>query len=67
MLFILSPKSNYAVVGSHITVMDGRTTLWGWLEYARFVALVFTLGLLGGTTFWLAAIGKRGTPRTTDA
>jgi hypothetical protein len=39
-------------------VIDGHTTLCGYVEDMQFIALVFGLGVIGGIAFWICAIWR---------
>jgi hypothetical protein len=58
LLVLLAPRPDQAQIGSHITVLDGRPTLWGWIESVAMVGQVFGLGAIGGVAFWLVAVAS---------
>lgn len=63
LLMLFAPQPDQAQIGSHITVLDGRMTWWGWIESAAMIGQVFGLGAMGGVVFWLVAIAfGRGKP-----
>lgn len=56
LLTLFAPQPDQAQIGTRITVLDGRMTLWGWLESGAMIGQVFLLGAVGGLVFWLAAV-----------
>jgi hypothetical protein len=48
-----SPDSAFS--GGGYTVIDGKRTLHGWLELAKFVGSIALAGGLGGVAFWVIA------------
>ncbi len=52
-VFAFSPSADFASANGVQTVIEGRRTLWGWLELAKFAASVGILGASGGLVFWL--------------
>lgn len=62
-LFVSQPDS--ASIGSNVTVANGQRTLWGWIEAAKFLGMVFALGAVGGLAFWLVGIFRFSTGRHT--
>lgn len=48
-----SGSATYAEIGRCVAVIDRVTTWCGYLEYLKFLAMIFGLGALGGFTFWL--------------
>ncbi|WP_300579222.1 hypothetical protein [Phenylobacterium sp.] len=63
LLAIFGPAPDFASSGSRVTVENGSATLWGWIGTFRLVSGVFVLGLIGGLTFWLVALGLPGRKR----
>ena len=57
-LLLLLPKPRDAWIGSCHTVVEGTTTLCGYLEGLKFIALVFGLGAIGGAAFWLCVVWR---------
>ena len=47
-----------ASIGAHVTVRDGRTTFWGYVELAKLLAMTFALGAVGGAVFRVLAVGR---------
>ena len=54
-LALLPPAASYAEVGPCVSVIDGKRTWCELVESAKFAAIVFALGALGGVVFWLCA------------
>jgi hypothetical protein len=55
-LLVLGPQADLASIGSHVTAMDGRLTIWGWIEAGAFIGPIFALGMIAGAVFWLVAV-----------
>ena len=47
-----------AWIGRCHTVVNGHTTLCGYVEDMKFMAMVFGLGMIGGIVFWVCAIWR---------
>lgn len=60
LLVIFGPAPEFASSGQRVTVEHGARTLWGWLEALGSISGIFALGLIGGFTFWLVALGLPG-------
>jgi hypothetical protein len=58
LLVLIGPQPDWAQIGSHVTVLDGRRTLWGWIESGTLIGQVFLLGTIGGAAFWLIAVAR---------
>ena len=60
LLMLLPGQNDFSSVGGQITVQDGQRTLFGWIEVVKMLGLIFCLGALGGTVFWLVGLCHYG-------
>ena len=56
LLLLLPGQNDFSSVGGQITVQDGKRTLLGWIEVSKMLGLIFALGAIGGTVFWLIGL-----------
>ena len=60
LLFVLAPSADQASVGGKATIVDGTTTLYGWLLNFQFVGEIALLGAGAGWLFWqIISAGRR--------
>lgn len=60
LLMLLGPAADQASIGGKATVIDGTTTLYGWLLHLQFVGLIALFGSLAGLLFWtILAAGQK--------
>lgn len=62
-IILVSPNADQASVGGRATVIDGRLTVFGWLNYLQSVGFIAISGAFAGLLFWLVATGGRNLPR----
>jgi hypothetical protein len=58
LLGLLGPAGGDAAIDGRAIRIDGRTTLWGWLVWARLVAVIAGAGAVGGAVFWLVGAAR---------
>ena len=55
LLALVGPNPSEASINGRATVLDGRTTAYGWLQNAEFVLTIGLFGAIGGLVFWVVA------------
>jgi hypothetical protein len=54
----LVSQPDAASMNGRPTVIDGKMTAYGWLEFGEFLLIVAFAGAIGGAIFWFIALGK---------
>jgi hypothetical protein len=57
-LSFLNGQGYSASFGGHDTIVDGHTTVWGWIELGKFSLELAAFGAFGGLIFWLIAAAR---------
>lgn len=47
-----------SAIDGRATLIDGRTTLWGWFVWAQLVGTIAGMGAVGGAVFWLVGAAR---------
>ena len=56
LLLLLLPHGDYANVGGHATVIDGKSTAYGLLVAIELLGQIALIGAFSGILFWMIAI-----------